>query len=177
MEAYGTSKAAALAATERFIQEEKPAFDIVNILPSLVTGRNELNRKAEDVTKGSNGTTMGILLNTKNDNPNLGSSVHIDDVARIHIDALKPSVPGNRNYLCSSGGVAGTTWEDAKDIARRNFGKAVEDGSLPLAGSQPTRPIKFDTSETEEMFGWKFASFEEQVKSVAGHYLSLLAAN
>lgn len=178
MEAYGLSKAAALAATERFIWEEKPDFDVVNILPSMIIGWNELNRKAEDVAKGSisNATALNILLGKKSEAPALGVSVHINDVARMHIDALKLSVAGNRNYICSSGGVAGTTWDDVKDVARRHFSEAVEDGRLSLEGGQRSRPIHLDTSETEEAFGWKFASLEEQVKSLAGHYLELLAA-
>jgi nucleoside-diphosphate-sugar epimerase len=176
MDAYGVSKAAALAATERFKQEEKPHFEVISILPSMVTGKNELNRTPEDVGKGSNGTTLGVLLNNKSETPSLGVSVHVNDVARAHIDALSPVIQGNRNYLCSSGGIEGTRWEDAKDIVRRNFPKAVAIGIFPLEGSQPSRPIRLDSSDTEEAFGWKFASFEEQVKSVAAHYLELLAA-
>lgn len=176
MDAYGVSKAAALAATERFIEEEKPSFEVINILPSMVTGKNELNRTPEDVGKGSNGTTLGVLLNNKSEFPTLGVSVHVNDVARAHIDALNPAFQGNRNYLCSSGGVDGTTWDDAKDIVRRHLLKAVADGVFPLEGSQPSRPIRLDSSETEEAFGWKFASFEEQVKSVAEHYLELSTA-
>ncbi|KIL87019.1 hypothetical protein FAVG1_09573 [Fusarium avenaceum] len=176
IDAYGVSKAAALAATERFIEEEKPSFEVINILPSMVTGKNELNRSPEDVGKGSNGTTLGVLLNNKSEFPTLGVSVHVNDVARAHIDALNTAFQGNRNYLCSSGGVEGTTWDDAKDIVRRHLPKAVADGVLPLEGSQPSRPIRLDSSETEEAFGWKFASFEEQVKSVAEHFVKLSAA-
>ncbi|UPL02810.1 hypothetical protein LCI18_013744 [Fusarium solani-melongenae] len=176
LDAYGVSKAAALAATERFIEDDKPHFEVVSILPSMVTGKNELNRTPEDVGKGSNGTTLGVLLNNKSEIPGLGVSVHVKDVARAHIDALNLVIRGNRNYLCSSGGVEGTTWDDAKDIVRRHFPKAVADGTFPLQGSQPSRPIRLDSSETEEAFGWKFASFEEQVKSLAEHYLELSAA-
>ncbi|KAM0261236.1 hypothetical protein ACHAPA_009872 [Fusarium lateritium] len=176
MDAYGVSKAAALAATECFKQEEKPHFEVVSILPSMVTGKHELNCTPEDVGKGSNGTTLGALLNNKSDTPSLGVSVHVNDVARVHIDALDPAIQGNRNYLCSSGGLEGTVWEDAKEIVRRNFPKAVADGIFPLEGSQPSRPIRLDSSDTEEVFGWRFASFEEQVKSIAEHYLELVAA-
>ncbi|KAF5686290.1 hypothetical protein FCIRC_3008 [Fusarium circinatum] len=48
LDAYGVSKAAALDATERFKQEEKPHFEVISILPSMVTGKNELNRTAEE---------------------------------------------------------------------------------------------------------------------------------
>src|SRR5690349_3155550 len=141
----------------------------------MVTGKNELNRTPADVGKGSNGSTLGVVLDNVSQMPSIGVSVHVNDVARAHIDALNPALTGNRDYLCSSGGVDGTTWDDAKEIAKRNFPEAVADGRLPLAGSLPTRPIHFDSSETEKAFGWKFASFEEQVKSVVGHYLELLA--
>jgi nucleoside-diphosphate-sugar epimerase len=173
--AYGVSKAAAFDATKRFIEEENPAFEIVNILPSMVTGKNELNRTPADVGKGSNGYMLGVVLDNVSQIPSIGVSVHVNDVARAHIDALNPALTGNRDYLCSSGGVDGTTWDDAKEIVKRHFPEAVADGRLPLAGSLPTRPLHFDSSETENAFGWKFASFEEQVKSVVGHYLELLA--
>lgn len=173
MHAYGVSKASAFAATERFIEEKKPAFDVVNILPSMVIGKNELNRTRKEVAGGSNGTALGVLLNAKSDMPGLGVSVHVNDVARAHIDALNVSLVGHRNYLCSSGGFQGTTWDDAKDIARKHFSAAVADGTLPLAGTQPSRPIRLDCSESEKAFGWKFVGFEEQVKSLVEHYLEL----
>ncbi|OLN96916.1 Bifunctional dihydroflavonol 4-reductase/flavanone 4-reductase [Colletotrichum chlorophyti] len=159
---------AALTATEHFMSEEKPAFDVVNILPSVVTGKNELNSKAEDVAKGGNATAIGILLNNKSEMPTIGVSVRVDDVARAHIDALKPLIAGNRNYICSSGGIIG--------YYSKALPKKVEDGRLPLAVGKHSRPIHFNTSKTEEAFRWNFASFEEQVKSVTGHYLELLAA-
>ncbi|EEU34487.1 uncharacterized protein NECHADRAFT_102239 [Fusarium vanettenii 77-13-4] len=173
MQAYAVSKASAFVATERFIEEAKPTFDIVNILPSMVIGKNELNRRREEVASGSNATAMGVLLTTTSDMPALGVSVHVDDVAKAHLDALNPALIGHRNYLCSSGGLEGTTWEQAKEIVRKHFSKEVADGTLPLAGRLPSRPIRLDSSETEKAFGWKFASFEAQVKSLVGHYLEL----
>ncbi|KAH6689732.1 hypothetical protein F5X68DRAFT_150824 [Plectosphaerella plurivora] len=176
MHAYGTSKAAAFDATKQFINKEKPHFEVINIMPTMVTGKNELNRTPEEVVNGSNGLTMGVVLSKKSEVPSIGVSVHVDDVARAHIDALNPALTGNQDYLCSSGGVDGTTWNDAQEIAKRLFPQAVAEGTLPLAGSLPTRPIRLDSSETEKAFGWKFASYEEQIKSVVGHYLELSVA-
>ncbi|KAM0321920.1 hypothetical protein ACHAQA_009817 [Verticillium albo-atrum] len=176
MQAYAASKASAFVATERFIEEKKPAFDIVNILPSMVIGKNELNRTREQVASGSNATALGVLLTSKSDMPALGVSVHVNDVAKAHLDALNPALVGHRNYLCSSGGLEGTTWEQAKEIAKQHFSKEVDDGTLPLAGGLPSRPIRLDSSETEKAFGWKFADFEEQVKSLVEQYLELPAS-
>ncbi|KAF6787091.1 3-beta hydroxysteroid dehydrogenase [Colletotrichum sojae] len=176
LQAYAAGKALALKATERFIDEEKPSFDVVNIMPSMVIGRNELNATKEEVAGGTNNNVLAPLLKTALPLPVLGVSVHVNDVARAHIQALDPDIPGNRSFICSSGGLEGTKWNDAKEIARRCFDRAVSDGLLPLEGNTMTRPIRLDASETEQIFGWKFLGFEEQVKSVVEHYLELLAA-
>ncbi|KFA55424.1 hypothetical protein S40293_09834 [Stachybotrys chartarum IBT 40293] len=175
MQAYGASKALALAATERFVVEENPAFDIVNILPSMVIGRNELSMTKEQVASGTNNNVLGPLLGIKAQTPTLGVSVHVNDVARAHIDALNPSIPGNRNFICSSGGLEGTTWDDVKEIAKQSFSKSVSDGVFTLDGTLPSRPIHLDASETEKVFGWKFSGFKSQVESVVEHYLELSA--
>ena len=171
IEAYGAAKALALQATKQFVEKEKPLFDVVNIMPSMVIGRNELNTTKEEIASGTNGSVMGPLLGTKASAPVLGASVHINDVARAHIDALNPSIPGNRDFICSSGGPEGTEWNDVKEIAERHFGKAVSKGTLTLDGTIATRPIRLDASDTEEIFGWKFAGLEQQVKSIVEHYL------
>ncbi|KAH7033995.1 hypothetical protein B0J12DRAFT_744734 [Macrophomina phaseolina] len=175
LHAYAVGKALALHATERFVRDKKPHFDIINILPSVVIGKNELNTKKEEILNGTNVNVMGPLLGTKTDTPNIGVSVHVNDVARAHIDALNLSIPGNRNLLCSSGGLQGVKWEDAKEVVKRLFTKQVSDGVFPLDGTLPSRPIRLDTSETERLLGWKFVGFEEQVKSVVEHYLELAA--
>ncbi|KAL1962712.1 hypothetical protein VTN77DRAFT_9256 [Rasamsonia byssochlamydoides] len=51
MEAYAASKIIALNATERFVQEHQPAFDIVNIHPSFVIGKNELVTDKKDISR------------------------------------------------------------------------------------------------------------------------------
>lgn len=173
---YVIAKVSALNATDRFVEEKKPSFDVVNILPSLVIGKSEMDQTRKSVGVGSNNEALGLLLTKIARVDSLGASVHIDDVGRAHLDALNPELTGHRSYMCSSGGLEGTVWEDAKDIARKHFPKYVEDGTLPLAGTNPTKQIRLDSSETEKTFGWKFLNYEEQVKSLIGHYVSLPAA-
>ncbi|GKT43632.1 putative uncharacterized oxidoreductase [Colletotrichum spaethianum] len=177
LHAYGAAKALALQATERFIKDENPSFDVINIMPSMVIGRNELNTTKEEVASGTNNNVMGLLLEAKIPMPVLGVSVHVNDVAKAHIDALNPAIPGNKNFICSSGGLNGTRWDNAKDTAKRYFSKAVSDGFLSLDGTTATRPIQLDASDTEQTFGWKFLGFEDQVKSVLEHYLEFLEAD
>ena len=173
LEAYAAAKSHALAISEQFVATRNPHFDVISIMPSMIIGRNELNTTAEEIIPGTNGVVIGPLIGRKADMSLIGVSVHLDDVARAHIDALSPEISGNRRFLCSSGGLQGTNWDDAKEIAKQLYDKQVSDGLFPLSGTIPTRPIRLDASETEELLGWKFKSFEEQVRSVADHYIKV----
>lgn len=154
--------------------DNKPHFDIINIMPSFIIGKNELTTSIEEMrTKGTNRHALTALLGVKNPNPNPSTTVFIDDVAKIEVLSLDPKIPGGQNFLVSSGGVKGTTWNDSIDIVKRNFPEEVARGVWPLDGSQPTKSTKVDSSRTEEVFGFKLADFETQVKSVVEHYLEL----
>lgn len=60
--AYCSSKALALNATDKFMDEKKPHFSIVNIMPGLIVGRNELTTVAEDLLKSTNVFILGPVL-------------------------------------------------------------------------------------------------------------------
>ena len=139
----------------------------------MIIGKNELVTRKEDITNGTNGIIMGPILGVKEKSPMIGASVYLDDVARVHVQALHPSIVGNQNFICCSGGLEGTVWDDALDIVRENYVSKINDGTLPLGGTQPTTPIKFDATSTEKTFGLKFQGFETQVNSVVGHYVEL----
>lgn len=171
--AYAAAKSHALASTTQFVKEVKPHFDVVNIMPSMIIGKNELNTKKEQLENGTNGIVMGPLIGINLSMPSLGASVHVNDVARVHVDVLNPAISGNRSLLVSSGGLDGTSWDDAKGIVKRLYTKHVADGLFNLNGSSPTRPLRLDASETEQLLGWKLAPFEEQVRSVVDHYIEL----
>ncbi|KAF2847930.1 NAD(P)-binding protein [Plenodomus tracheiphilus IPT5] len=176
-DAYVASKSHALAASEQFIEREKPGFDLISVLPSMVIGKHELHSRREDVTKSTNNLVIAPLIGVKKDAPTLGASVHLNDVARAHIDALKlePTESGTRRLLCSSNGLTGTVWEDAKAIVRQLYPKEVEEGLFPLTGTAPSRPLRLDSSETEQVLGWSFTGFQEQVTSVVDQYIDLAA--
>jgi nucleoside-diphosphate-sugar epimerase len=116
------------------------------------------------------------ILGQKSTTPLFGTSVHVDDVAKAHIDALNSNVPGNAEYLLTSDGLEGVVWEDGMDITKKYFGREVESGLLPLGGDMDTMRIRIDTRQTEDAFGWKCRSFEETIKSLVGQYLELKRA-
>ena len=142
-------------------------------MPVFVIGKNELVTSTKAFYTGTNLIAMAPLLGIVNPDPFMGISVHNDDVARVHVAALDPRIPGGSNFMCSSDGIQGCKWNDAIEVVKKNFPDAVAHGIFPLGGDQPTWTLKVDSSKTEEMFGFKFANYEEQVKSVAGHYVEL----
>jgi nucleoside-diphosphate-sugar epimerase len=174
-EAYASSKIHALHASEEFVTDNKPHFDIINIMPSFIIGANELTTSITEMrTKGTNRHALTAIMGVKNPNANASTTVFVDDVAKIEVLALDPKIPGGQNFLISSGGLRGTTWNDSIDIVKRNFPEEVAKGVWPLDGDQPTKRTKVDSSRTEEVFGFKLADYETQVKSVVAHYLELL---
>ncbi|KAL8776582.1 MAG: hypothetical protein Q9213_008218 [Squamulea squamosa] len=102
-----------------------------------------------------------------------GTTVHVDDVAKIHIAALNPKIEvnGNEDFILNAGGVEGMQWNDAKEIVKRRFPEAVERGLLPCKGETETRAMRVDGGKAERVFGFEYKGFEEQIVSVVGWYL------
>lgn len=176
MEAYFASKTLSRIATRKFMEgEEKPEFEFVNLLPTVVFGPDERATNAAELVTAGNYLALGPLLDV-NVPQMAGATVHVDDAARAHIDALKPTVQGNRDYILSSDAPDGLDWADAQNHIRRIFPEAVENGTLKLGSSSRARTWRLDTRETEKEFGWKFVSFKETLRELVGQYLMFVAA-
>ena len=168
--AYYASKTNALNATNAFMKREKPAFDVINVMPSYVIGRNDLAHDAKGAVGGTNIIALGHVLGTSTEEPRSGTSVLLDDVAKIHVLSLDPKVKGGQNF----GANVKVVWNDANEIVKKHFPEAVKDGRLPATGTVPTSESNFIVEQTEKVLGFKFRSFEDQVVEVAAHYLELL---
>jgi nucleoside-diphosphate-sugar epimerase len=173
-EAYSASKVRALVATKEFVVEKKPVWDVINIMPSFVIGDNELVTKPEGLLEGTNAAALAQTLGRESGwGPTPSTSVHVHDVAWVHVESLKSTTAGNQNFLLAAEGEKGTKWEEAIGIVNRNFPQAVKKGVLPNNGIAVTKRTQVDASRTEKVFGFKFLSYEEQVKSVVKQYLEL----
>lgn len=173
LEAYGASKVYALQATHDWIAQNKHQFDIVNLLPAIVFGRNELITNTKDfMAGGTNPLLMMMPLGMNNPFLVTSPTVHVDDVAYAHVRALDSSIPAG-TYALNSNRKVGTSFDDTPKIVAREFPDAVEKGVLKNTGKTTTLPLTFDASKTEEVFGINFKGYDEQVKSVVGHWLEL----
>lgn len=150
----------------------KPGFDLINIMPAFVFGANRLVANVKDLNNGTNSYILGILLGQKSPFPLPGNCVHVDDVALAHIRALDPAVSGNQSFLLASS-TQGIVFDDAIEIAKRNFPVIVEKGLMPLDGTFGTTKCLVDASKAVKQLGMKLKSYEDQVKSLVGYYLEL----
>lgn len=166
--AYTASKVAALHAAESWVAKEDPDFDLVHLHPGFVLGRNELATTPVEAMKGTNAVVLAMLLGKKF-GPYAGATVHVQDVARVHVQALLPSIPGNQSYILSQP----ARWNDAREIAKHAFPEAVERRVLTGSGNVDTAVIPIDSSLTEQVFDIRFQSFDSQVESLVGHFLEL----
>lgn len=172
-QAYCASKIGALHAAEDWIAEQKPSFEVNFVAPAFVIGKNELVTDVKDILGGTNATSLAILLGeTKGPTPS--TSVHVNDIAKMHVLALDPKVPAGEMFIGVSEN-SNTHWEDAIEIAKKSFPDAVAKGIFPLGGANETKRLIIDNSYTKRVLGIEFASYEEQVKSVAQHYIDLKA--
>ncbi|KAK1244023.1 hypothetical protein MKX08_002161 [Trichoderma sp. CBMAI-0020] len=172
--AYQVSKALAFEATNKFIAEKKPAFSVINIMPAFVIGRDDTITDASNIVRGSNAFLIGPLLGHARDQPLIGAVVHVDDVAKMHVQSLDSSiVKGNEDFLAYA--PPSIDWADSFEIVKRRFPEAYADGVFKFESiPRPiTGPVNVDSSKAEKTFG-KFKSFEEQTVSVVEHYLELI---
>ncbi|KAI4225739.1 MAG: hypothetical protein L6R36_003702 [Xanthoria steineri] len=172
--AYHTAKVLAHRATQDFLRTRKPHFTITNIMPSFVVGKHELLKTPEDIIspRTTNSVALAPIFGEGLPFPFPGGTVHVDDVANVHIAALGPQTDGNEDFILTAGGIDGIQWNDAKEIVRRRFPAAVEKGLLPCRGSTATRAMKVDGGKAERVFGFKYKDFEEQIVSVMEQYLA-----
>ncbi|KAM3419056.1 hypothetical protein BST61_g5011 [Cercospora zeina] len=176
MMAYQAGKIASLNSAEAWIRREQPAFDLIHMHPSFVTGRDDLATTREDLRKfSSNWHSMQIVLGHKNPVGKPLLTCHNDDVARCHVSALNPKIAGNQSFLISCSPEDGSEWDDVKEFVQRDYPEAVAEGVLPNDGHMPTvnKGVRFDVRKTEETFEFKHTPYEAQVLDVVKQYLEL----
>ncbi|KAG6090366.1 hypothetical protein E4U30_008179 [Claviceps sp. LM220 group G6] len=173
--AYARSKALAFAAIQAFLRDKKPQFTVVNILPVFIIGRDEkITAVKTYYSKGTNSFLMGPLLGIKNHITVMGgNSVHLDDVAELHIRGLDENLAtGNETFIAAAGPM---TWSDCFDIVQRRFPKECAEGVFPFDDilRPSTSAVNVDNAKAKRLLGREFKTYEEQVVSVVEHYLEL----
>lgn len=173
--AYAASKALAFQASKDFIEKNKPSYDVINILPVFVFGRDETVTDASKIANSTNGLILGPLLGHPHANPLSGAGVHIDDVAEMHVRVLNPKIEGGQDFLASSADAETIQWADSFDIVKAKFPGAYKAGAFKIDETPrpEVRDSRVSNKKAREVLGIKFKTFEEQVVSVVNQYLEL----
>jgi nucleoside-diphosphate-sugar epimerase len=165
---YFAGKTLARNATDRLVKEGLP-FDVINIFPSSVLGRFEPAKTIEELLANSNIRGLAMVIG-KTLPPLPTSCVHVNDLAKMHIDVLGMKTEKYHNF----GAGIHMSFKEQFEVAKKHFPSAVENGRFPCSGDIPDRQFLFDSKDTEKFFGWKFKSFEDMVFDIATQYLELL---
>lgn len=173
VQAYNASKAMALEVIAQFMETHQPPFDVINIFPGWVIGRNIRAKNPTDTVSGTNWAALGNVFGHHSTRAAVPIVGHVDDVARAHLLAL--TLDPNHHEIQNLAVFVTSDWSSSLEIIKRNFPEAVHHHIFPLTGNQPNLKLSFNSSASEERLGFKFSSFEEQVVSVAAHYLEELA--
>lgn len=153
--AYRQSKRHSALAVETFMKEQKQHFDVVNILPSFVQGRNEAITTIRDLLTrpSSNYVMIDHILGGKSETPSPVDLVLLDDVALTHVAAMESkSVKNGERFIAAYS--RPISWKEVDLVVERLFPEEVKTGLLPLGGKHPgalRAKHGFDSSKTTEV--------------------------
>ncbi|KAH0142961.1 NAD(P)-binding protein, partial [Aureobasidium melanogenum] len=168
---YVASKTSSFLKAKQWMAEHKPNFDIVNVCPTYVQGRNELATSPADLMSTSNVLFLRMALGVapKVSPAEIASAVHIEDVAAIHIAALnKERIPAGE-YLFGQE----VQWNDVNEITKDLFPEQVAQGLLPCTSDIPTKSVVCSKEKTERIFDIELKPVEEMVEDLMEQYLEL----
>ncbi|KAJ9483965.1 hypothetical protein VN97_g9430 [Penicillium thymicola] len=164
--AYRAGKIAALSFTEKFIKEKELPFTVINVFPGFVFGRDDRALEVKDLYAGTNRILLAIITGQSAPNPMPAGATHVDDAAKVHLEALKEGISGN------FGVTKAHDFNDAWKAVEKQFPEAVADGTF-TQGNQRTVPVGWNAHQTEIDLKFNFKTYEGMVVDVAGQYLEL----
>ena len=83
-----------------FVESAQSSYTVVTLLPSIVLGKHLL---ATNINTGSTNDLIWYLLAGGVSMPLMSRVVHVEDVAKCHVQALDEKVPGNQRYIIDNG--------------------------------------------------------------------------
>eukprot|EP01117_Protostelium_nocturnum_P015540 TRINITY_DN6043_c0_g1_i1.p1 TRINITY_DN6043_c0_g1~~TRINITY_DN6043_c0_g1_i1.p1 ORF type:complete len:336 (+),score=110.06 TRINITY_DN6043_c0_g1_i1:48-1055(+) len=170
LEIYRASKVEAEKAAWKFVEEEKPDFDIATILPTFVFGPVIHPVKDAQSINLSVGLIYSALKGEEINEEMRPNYVDVRDVAEAHILAMeKPEASGNR-FIVSSGHFG---WGQVNGILRRNF---PESKTRKPKNDQDRGDFGQPASnkKAKEILGIQFIQLEETVVETAKYLTKFL---
>jgi hypothetical protein len=86
----------------KFVESSKLGFDIINILPAVILGRNEMTTSLDSFSSGINRYPLNVARGIENNATPLTATVHANYCAALHVLVLNPDVEGNQDFITAS---------------------------------------------------------------------------
>jgi nucleoside-diphosphate-sugar epimerase len=159
-------------------------FDIAQIIPGTVIGPSEFVTTRAQALKHIDRQTKALLFDDMKPRYAFGF-VHVQDCARIHVEALDESKVKSKNLppwfvaaASTEEGVDGETmWGKAVDMVESEFAEEVKEGVFKVGRDKTpiNMPYHVDSGWTagKLLYGEEIRGLEECVKEVASWYLRL----
>ncbi|BGP19768.1 hypothetical protein JCM10213_003616 [Rhodosporidiobolus nylandii] len=169
--AYRASKTLAERAAWKFVEDEKPQFDIATVNPPLIFG--EIIQQCESAEKlnTSVNTFYQFLLGNKSASDaqaGFGSFVDVVDVAHIHIEALLKEEAGNERFLVSH---SDSSYQPLLDLffssAPPELLSAFPNAQKGNPGAPKPKQNVIDAGKAKKTFGWTPREPKETVLDMA----------
>ncbi|KAH6625642.1 hypothetical protein C7974DRAFT_434664 [Boeremia exigua] len=185
-QAYCAAKAQCIDYLDQLRVSKTAPYSIVQVIPGTVIGTSEFVETAEQAKKYMDRQTRALVFDDNTPRYAFGF-VHVQDCARVHIEALDQQKVADADvphrYVAAATTEEGLDgdqiWAKAVGMVRREFASEIGKGVFTVGDERtPTNmPYRVDSRITEKTLlgGDKMRSLEESVKEVAQWYVQLTA--
>lgn len=182
--AYCASKAQCMTYLDEIRRSGKLPFSIVQVIPGTVIGPSEFATTTVQALAQMDRQTKALLFDEMKPRYAFGF-VHVQDCARVHIEALDEDKAKNEDlppwYIAAATVKDGTDgpglWNAAADMIERNFKVEVEQGIFKVGRSKVpvNMPYRVDSKLTERTLlgGQNIRGLQESVQEVARWYIAM----
>lgn len=185
-QAYCAAKAQCMDYIDRLHLHDTLPFSIAQVIPGTVIGASEFAKTAEEAREQMDRQTRALLFDDNTPRYAFGF-VHVEDCARVHIEALDqakvPDADLPPRFVAAASTEAGLNgtqaWDKAANNIKSEFKSEIEKGLFTVGTKRtPTNmPYRVDSKRTEQMLldGEAMRGLEESVREVARWYARLVA--
>lgn len=159
-EAYIASKAIVEKKAWKFVETEKPSFDIITLLIAYVLG--DVLVKKDNKPSGTNALLWGILKNGAQGGM-MEQTVHVRDVADAHVRALNASVKGNQRFIIANDPMK---FNNAFEFVKKEFPNETWN-----FGSTVSTNVTYDNRRAKDVLGIKLRSFKSTILDTVRQYV------
>ncbi|GAA6053251.1 hypothetical protein JCM3770_002678 [Rhodotorula araucariae] len=168
---YRASKTLAERAAWKYLDTEKPSFDLVTIQPPLIFGPVLHAVKAPSALNTSVNNFFQFLEGRKSAEDaqvGFGSFVDVRDVALIHVESLLNAKAGNERFLVAT---ADSSYQPLLDLFHTHASPALRAAFPHAEKGQPGKPKPtqnvIDTAKVRKTFAWQPRDAKDTVIDMA----------